>query len=79
MKEINNKSELENIIRKLVEDVRDSIVELEKEKPKRKRKDDDFDMNAREQLLERILANEKILTLIYDKTFYAAQKPYSGD
>jgi hypothetical protein len=26
---------------------------------------------ARERLLEKLLSNEKILTLIYDKTFYS--------
>jgi hypothetical protein len=35
-------------------------------------------MEAREQLLERLLSNEKILTLIYDKTFYSGQKKTNG-
>ena len=30
MKEVSNKSELEKIIRKLVDDVRDSVVEVER-------------------------------------------------
>jgi hypothetical protein len=29
---------------------------------------------ARERLLEKLLSNEKILTLIYDKTFYSGAK-----
>lgn len=31
-------------------------------------------MEVREKLLEKLLANEKILTLIYDKTFYSGNR-----
>lgn len=65
------KSELEKIVRKLVEDVREAIITAEKEKGLSKRKSEEFSAEAREQLLEKLLANERILTLIYDKTFYS--------
>ncbi len=74
MKEIGNKSDLQKIIRKLVDDVRESIIQIEKDKNKRKRGGDDFDLQARQKLMEKILNNEKILTLIYDKTFYSGNK-----
>lgn len=71
MKEVGSKSELEKIVRKLVDDIRESIVEVERERTRRKRTEDEFGQQAREKLLEQLLSNEKILTLIYDKTFYS--------
>lgn len=53
----------------MVEDVRQSIIEAEKDKLSRKKSE--MSAEAREQLLTNLLANEKILTLIYDKTFYS--------
>ena len=47
MREVSSKSELENIIRKLVDDVRDSIVVVERERNRRKRTDDEFSQQAR--------------------------------
>jgi hypothetical protein len=72
MKEMSNKSELEKIIRKLVEDVRESIIIAEKDKSSYRRKTEELSTEAREQLLEKLLANERVLTLIYDKTFYSS-------
>lgn len=62
-----NKSQLEKIVRNLVEDVRESIIEVQKNK----KKGSELPVEAREQLLTNLLANEKVLTLIYDKTFYS--------
>lgn len=47
MREVGNKSELEKIIRKLVDDVRDSIVEVERERARRKRNDDEMTQQTR--------------------------------
>ena len=74
MKEMSSKSELEKIIRKLVDDVRDSVVELERERMKKRKSDDEFGQLAREKLMEQLLSNEKVLTLIYDKTFYSSSR-----
>ena len=71
MKEMSSKSELQKIIRKLVEDIRESIIQTEKGKYTPKKRGDDMSTEARQLLLEKLLANEKILTLIYDKTFYS--------
>ena len=74
MREMGSKSELEKILRKLVEDVRGSVVELQKGRGSRKVSGNDLQTEEREQLMERLLANEKVLTLIYDKTFYVGNK-----
>lgn len=34
---------------------------------------------AREKLLQQLLSNEKILTLIYDKTFYSGARSPGAD
>lgn len=57
MKEVTSKSELEKIIRKLVDDVRDSIVEVERERARKRRTDDEFSQQAREKLMEQLLSN----------------------
>ena len=50
---------------------------MEKERSKKKRAEDELNQQAREKLLEELLANERILTLIYDKTFYSgARSPH---
>jgi hypothetical protein len=47
MKEMGNKSELEKLIRKLVEDTREAIIGAEKEKTIYKRKNDEMSTEAR--------------------------------
>ena len=74
MREMGSKSELERILRKLVEDVRGSVVEMQKGRHSRRSSSGDLQTEEREQLMERLLANEKVLTLIYDKTFYVGNK-----
>ena len=78
MKEMGSKNDLQGIIRGLVEDVRDSIVEIEKERGSRK-KNLQLSAEAREQLLTNLLSNEKVLTLIYDKTFYSGSNRQMQD
>lgn len=78
MREIGSKSELEKIIRKLVDDVREQIVEVERERNRRRKTDEEMSDEAREKLLEQLLSNEKILTLIYDKAFYSGIKSTSA-
>lgn len=51
MREVGSKSDLEKIVRKLVDDIRDSIVEVERERTRRKRTEDEFGQQAREKLL----------------------------
>lgn len=58
-------------MRGLVEEVRQSIIEAEKDKSSYRRKTGEMGPESREQLLTNLLSNEKILTLIYDKTFYS--------
>lgn len=55
-----------------MEDVRESIIIAEKDKNSYRRKTEELSTEAREQLLEKLLANERVLTLIYDKTFYSS-------
>ena len=58
MKEMGNKSELERIVRGLVEDVRESIVEVEREKNNsRKRSSPELTAEGREHLLANLLSN----------------------
>ena len=78
MREMGNKSDLEKIVRGLVEDVRESIVELERDKSN-PRKRAEMSGEAREQLMTSLLANEKVLTLIYDKTFYSGANRIGHD
>jgi hypothetical protein len=56
MREMSNKSELERIVRGLVEDVRESIIEVEKDRSRGK-KGGEMSSEAREQLLTNLLAN----------------------
>lgn len=39
-----------------------------------RKKSDEISVREREDLMAKLLANEKILTLIYDKTFYSGNK-----
>ena len=71
MREMGSKNELEKIVRGLVEDVRETVVEVERDKNNPRKRNSDLSGEAREQLLGNLLSNEKILTLIYDKTFYS--------
>lgn len=78
MKEVGAKTDLEKILRKMLDDIRESIVENERGRIK-KRMEDEIAHQTREKLLEELLTNEKILTLIYDKTFYSGNKSPQGE
>jgi hypothetical protein len=75
MREIGSKSELEKIVRKLVEDVRNSILETDGECGRKRGTDGEFSQQAREKLLEQLLSNEKILMLVYDRMFHGGSRP----
>lgn len=70
MREIESKTELEKILRKLVDDIKEEIMQVRAEGREARKKEDEFGREARQALIEKLLNNEKILTLIYDKTFY---------
>lgn len=53
-----------------MDDIKEQIVEIRAEVRSVKKKEDDFGKEARQALLEKLLNNEKIMTLIYDKTFF---------
>lgn len=61
-----------------MDDVREQIVEVERERNRRRKTDEEMSDEAREKLLEQLLSNEKILTLIYDKAFYSGIKSTSA-
>ncbi len=77
IKEIESKNDIEKIIRKCIEDIKEEILNLKADvraNAKSKKKEEDFVREQRELLVERLLNNEKILTLIYDKTFHPDMK-----
>lgn len=54
-------------------------MEVDRERSRRKRGEDEMSQVSREKLLEELLANEKVLTLIYDKAFYSGSKSPNMD
>jgi len=74
VKELEQKTELEKILRKCVDDIKDEIIQLKGENrvsmKRNKDQDNDYETDERDKIIERLLNNEKILTLVYDKTFY---------
>lgn len=70
--EISAKTELERIMRKCVDDIKEQIIQLKGENrvSMKERAEDDEETQHRDKIIERLLNNERILTLIYDKTFY---------
>lgn len=76
VKEMTAKAELEKILRKAVEDMKEEIIQLKGENrvvilhsPEAIQA-----RERREDMIDRLINNEKILTLVYDKTFYSDQK-----
>lgn len=53
-----------------MDDIKEDIMQLRAEAREARKKEDEFGKEARQGLIEKLLNNEKILTLIYDKTFY---------
>lgn len=77
IKELESKSALEKVLRGCIEDIKDDIFTLQKEKTAKKSSAQNqalFDKNDRAALVEKLINDERILTLIYDKTFYASNK-----
>lgn len=74
IKEIESKNEMEKILRKCIDDIKDEMLKIKAEsrlaKSKHNGKEDLFSKEQRESLIEKLLNNEKVLTIIYDKTFY---------
>ena len=74
VKELEQKTELEKILRKCVDDIKEEIIQLKGENrvsmKRNKDQDNDYETDERDKIIERLLNNEKILTLVYDKTFY---------
>jgi len=75
VKELESKSIYEQVLRKCIEDVKEDILALQKEKfSKRGSKTEHLDKNAKGPLIDKLINDERILTLIYDKTFYGSNK-----
>lgn len=74
VKEIELKSEMEKILRKCIDDIKDEMLKIKAENRlanlKANGKESTFSKEQRENLIEKLLNNEKVLTIIYDKTFY---------
>ncbi len=77
-KEIESKTELERIIRKIVEDLKEEMLQQRADMrvpvSKNKKIEEEQSKEFREKLIERLLNNERILTLVYDRTFYPELK-----
>ena len=74
VKEIESKNEMEKILRKCIDDIKDEMLKIKAENRlgslKTTAKENTFQKEQRESLIEKLLNNEKVLTIIYDKTFY---------
>lgn len=75
VKELESKSSLEQILKRCIEDIRQDIGTLSKNDGRK----DLLSKQERSSLIEKLITDEKILTLIYDKTFYAGQKKIEID
>ena len=75
IKEIESKNEMEKILRKCIDDIKDEMLKIKAESRlaslKQNSKENTFAKEQRESLIEKLLNNEKVLTIIYDKTFYS--------
>lgn len=69
--ELHSRTELENLLRQCVEDVKTEITHRRSDLRRQHRYEDEFDLseNDREKILEVLLSQERVLTLLYDKTF----------
>ncbi|KAL4451123.1 hypothetical protein ABPG74_021445 [Tetrahymena malaccensis] len=75
VKELLQKSDLEKIIRKCVEDIKEEIIQLKGEnRVVLNSQESQIIRDKRDIMIDKLLNNEKILTLIYDKTFYPESK-----
>jgi hypothetical protein len=69
--ELHVRTELENLLRQCVEDVKTEILHRKSDLRRNRRFEDEIDLteNDREKILEVLLSQERVLTLLYDKTF----------
>lgn len=75
IKELESKSSLEKVLRGCIEDVKDDIFAAQKERTRKlPMQNEALDKKERTNLVEKLINDERILTLIYDKTFYASNK-----
>jgi len=75
IKELEGKSIFEQILRKCIEDIKDDILAVQKDRLNKKgSKFEYLDKAERATLIEKLINDERILTLIYDKTFYGSSK-----
>ncbi|KAM3132411.1 hypothetical protein pb186bvf_015511 [Paramecium bursaria] len=77
VKEMEKKNELEKILRKCIEDVKDEIIQIKAEARTVHRKSMMIKCQIKKKgikLLKNYLNNEKILTLLHDNTFYPDKK-----
>ena len=75
VKELETKSSLEQTLKRCIEDIRQDIGVLSKNDGRK----DLLSRQERSTLVEKLITDEKILTLVYDKTFYAGQKKIEID
>jgi len=74
IKEMESKAQLEKVIGMCIEDIKEELNLTQKERSRRQPAQDSLDRNERASLIEKMINDERILTLIYDKTFYAGNK-----
>ncbi|CAK88388.1 unnamed protein product (macronuclear) [Paramecium tetraurelia] len=78
IKEMQSKSELEVILRKCIDDIKEEIIQIKGEarifNKNNKNKLDQLEKEDRDKLIQTLLDNEKIVTLIHDQIFYANKK-----
>ncbi len=75
VKELESKSQLEKVIRACIDDMKEDMVAAQKAQSRRQPAQGDIlDKAEREKLIESMINDERILTLIYDKTFYTGNK-----
>lgn len=78
IKELESKSTLEKVLRSCIEDVKDDIFAMQKEKTAISKKltlqNDILNKQERADLVEKLINDERVLTMLYDKTFYASNK-----
>ncbi len=77
VKELEYKSVYEQILRKCIEDVKDGILKAQREKGQLKtltKPGENTEKAEKISLLEKLINEERILTLIYDNAFHSNSK-----
>lgn len=68
-KEIASRTELENMLRKTVTDVKDEIKESRTRNTRRGLQEIELTVQDRERIIETLLSQETVLSLLYEKAF----------